>query len=83
MYGVNQNSKNERLPAYGKVQALLADGAIETNEEFQPDLVCVVEGWMFETSFYIPSLFWFNIMRSEVRKKKWLIYKPARKISGY
>jgi hypothetical protein len=84
-YYVNHNSKGESLPSVGKAQALVADGATPTKPYFQPNLVCVVENGPFDAAGYCYSEGEFKAFTipGDLRRKTWLIYEPAAKLSGY
>jgi hypothetical protein len=68
---------------FGKREALIQDSAIETDEKFKPELVCIIEGFWLDLCVYIPNVEIFDLIRADGRRKHWLIYNHAKQISGY
>lgn len=83
VFCLHKNNKGEKLPVFEKRQALIDDGAIETNEEFKSDLVCIIEGFWLDLCAYVATNEQFDYLRSDGRRKHWLIYNHAKKLSGY
>lgn len=83
LFCLHKNSTGESLPVFGKIEALIQDGAIETDEEFKPELVCIIEGFWLDLCAYVATTEQFNYLQSDGRRKHWLIYKHAKKLSGY
>jgi hypothetical protein len=75
------------LPAKGKVQVLIDNGAEELNGNinFQENLVCVVENMFFDAVGYVFSQSEFDAFNhpSDDRKKTWLIVPNAPELAGY
>lgn len=83
-YYINENSKGEILPSIGKVEALIADGAIIMSKgEYVPDCtVCVVNNGAFEAAAYAHSEQEFNyFMEPDGRPKIWLMFDKAKKLA--
>lgn len=75
---INRISTGEPLPATGKAQALIQDGARITHAEFQPNLICVVEnpGGLFDAALYceIETDFIRTQNKLDTRKKVYLVH---------
>lgn len=85
-YYIDKNSANTPLGALGKAQALIADGArqISPPTTFQENLVCVVDNRIFEAAAYCYSPEEMEeFLRPDGRRKVWLVYEHAAKLSGY
>ena len=85
-YYINTNSKGRDLPSKGKVQVLITDGATIVPEpsEFTSNLVCVVENPLFDAAGYCYSSQEMKHFKyPDGRKRTWLIYEHAQKLSGY
>lgn len=82
-YYINQNSKNQDLPAIGKVNALIQDGAkVIIPNEFEENLVCVVDNGFFEAAAYMYNESEFEYFKSETsRPKKFLVYEYAKELA--
>jgi hypothetical protein len=83
LFCLHKNSTGEKLPVFEKRKALIQDGAIETDEKFKPELVCIIEGFLLDLCAYVATTEQFDYLRSDGRRKHWLIYNHAKKISGY
>lgn len=75
------------LPAKGKAQTLIDNGAQKVNGEvtLQENLVCVVENMFFDAAGYVFSqseLDAFNHPEDD-RRKTWLIVPNAPQLAGY
>lgn len=81
---VNTDSKGNQLPASGKVQALVADGAEVTDASFKPNLVCVVNNGFFEAAGYAFCEEEFEAFNqpSDTRPKTWLVYEHAAELAS-
>lgn len=84
-YYINSTSKGVRLPAKGKANQLIFDGAKRVKNEFQENLVCVVDNGPFEAAAYAFSEDEFNAFNDpdDNRNKEWLVYPHAKSLSGY
>lgn len=84
-YYINETSKGDALPAKGKLEKLLEDGAtIVDGKTFQENMVCVVENWMFDAAGYAYSEEEMAAFNEQCgRKKTWVIYEHAKSLSGY
>lgn len=74
-------STGRRLPAMYIAQALIKDGAIKLKEEpedFEEDLVCVVED---EFVCYIQDPIDFQNTIRDPRGKTWLLYEHASSLA--
>jgi hypothetical protein len=81
------------LPPIGKVEKLIADGAVLTDgEKFEDNLVCVVLNHKpvftskpFEAAVYVYSESEFESVKEpdtgEQRKRTWLIYPHAKELA--
>ncbi len=81
---LNIDSKNNPLPALGKTQALVADGAkiIPAPLRWSENLVCVADNGMFECAAYCYDeqemrAFAYN----DGRFKLWLKYDKAKELA--
>jgi hypothetical protein len=84
-YYINYNSKGIALPACGKANALIADGAKEVSgNNYEENLVCVVENGLFDAAMYC-YLDEYEYVKSnpDNRKKRWLVYEHAKQLCGY
>jgi len=78
---INHTFTEEPLPALGKVQALVADGAkvIQRPTIWEEDLVCVANNGFFECAAYLYSQ---NELEAfaypDGRTKTWLKYSHAK-----
>ena len=54
-YYINETQEGTPLPACGKADALIADGALEVPKAFQENLICVVENGPFDAAAYVYS----------------------------
>lgn len=84
-YYINYNSKGIELPAKGKADALIADGAKEVSgERYEENMVCVVENSFFDAAMYCyPEEYQYVKENPDQRPKRWLVYDHAKKLSGY
>jgi hypothetical protein len=82
---ISITSTGKVLPDLYVVQALLRDGAIKikTPEEFQENLVCVIEDITHESVCYIQDPVDFNRVLDDDRRKTWLIYEHAENLAEY
>jgi len=78
---INKNSKGEILPNLGKVQALINDGAVITDERFKENLVCVVEQGLFDAAAYMYSENEHEEFIYTVRTRTWLVYDKAKELA--
>jgi hypothetical protein len=71
------------LPASGKAQKLIEDGAKVVNAEFQPNLVCVVDNGFFEAAGYCFNENEFEAFNSpsDPRPKIWLVHPDAENLA--
>jgi hypothetical protein len=82
---VNQTSKGPTGASFAeKCQALLEDGAVKVNPtEFQPNLVCVVDNFIFAAAGYAydeQEFKAFNIS-SDTRPKQWFVYEKVEQFA--
>ena len=83
---INQDSQGNILPACGKAKKLVADGALIIPEpkEFKEGLVCVLENGLFDAEGYaFDKKEMEEFKRNDGRRKTWLYYEHAKKLSGY
>jgi hypothetical protein len=82
-YYINETSDGKGLPASGKVQALLNDGAKIVKAEFQTNLVCVVDNGFFEAAGYCYSESEFQAFNhpTDNRPKTWLVHPKAKELA--
>lgn len=81
---INENSKGTPAPNKGKVDFLINDGAIRTKPLWQPNLVCVVQGALFDAAGYCYSEEEMKeFARDDGRQKTFLIYEHAKQLSGF
>lgn len=85
-YYINQIN-GKILPAKDKANFLIENGAIkvEGKLEFQENLVCVVENFLFDAAGYAYCEFEMDAFNSpyDNRKKTWLIVPNAAELAGY
>lgn len=84
-YYINYNSKEIALPAKGKADALIADGAKEVDgNKFEENLVCVVQNGHFDAALYCDANEFDFIKRfPDPRPKRWVVYEQAKTLSGF
>lgn len=84
-YYISKDSKGNPLPATGKVEALLKDGAKVVEPVFQENLVCVVENGHFDAAGYAFDKREFKAFShdGDPRKRTWLVYEHAAELSDY
>lgn len=86
-YYINSTSTGIHIGAdyENKVAHLIADGATKTTgDTFEENLVCVIDNGFFAAAAYIYSEDEYNEFKfDDGRLKQWLIYKDAKKLSGY
>ena len=82
-YYINQNSKNQDLPAIGKLNALIEDGAkVIIPNEFEENLVCVIDNGFFEAAAYMYNKDEFDYFKSDnSRPRKFLKYEHAKELA--
>lgn len=86
---INKNSKGETLPAKGKAEKLIQDGAKELDGgiigeflEYQPNMICVVDNGLFEACGYAYNEAEFNAFNHvDGRPKRWFSYEYAEKLA--
>lgn len=80
---INKTSTGQYLQSLGKAAALIADGAKITHAEFQPNLICVVEGEKFDAALYCETEHDFlrTTDKHDTRKKVYLIHPQAALIA--
>lgn len=85
-YYINQIN-GKLLPTHNKADFLIENGAtiVEGKVEFQENLVCVVENFLFDAAGYIYSNFELEEFNNpyDKRPKTWLIVPDAAKLAGY
>ena len=83
-YFINQDSKGNILPSQGTIKCLIKDGAKIVSSDFQYNLVCVVETMGIESAVFIHDQAEMDYFKSPCgRKKTWLVYSHAKRLSGY
>jgi len=86
-YYINHLSNGELLKATGKAMRLIEDGGREIlkPKTFVENLVCVVENMCFDAAGYIYSEAELKAFSDpdDYRRKWWIIYPNAAKLSGY
>jgi len=77
---LDKTKNGDDLPAKGKVEAILADGGEIVDAEYQPDLLCVIEGEIFDAAAYCYSKeeFEFFLNDGSGRKKTFIRYKDVK-----
>lgn len=84
-YYLNEMPNGEKLPASGKVQKLLMiDGAelIEEPQDWEENIVCVVDNGPFEAAAYAYSKNELEVFKyPDGRPKKWLKVPGAKEIA--
>ena len=82
---INEDSRGLSigLSADEKIRSLIADGAIRvSDDEFIPNLVCVVENYSFGAAGYCHSKEEYEQFKyPDGRKKTWLQYEHAEKLT--
>lgn len=79
---INTTSNQEPLPALGKAEKLIEDGATLARPEWQENLVCVANNGFFECAAYCYSESEFQAFVSpDGRLKQWLVYKHAKELA--
>lgn len=80
---INIDSKGNVLPAKGKAEMLIKDGAkIVKPTSFQDNLVCIVDNGMFEAAGYAYDENEFKAFNyPDGRNKIWLIYDHASNLA--
>lgn len=72
------------LPAKGKAIQIIADGGTRVDNEFQENLICVVDNGFFEAAAYCYSLEEFNeFNKNDGRSKIWVTHPKAKELSDY
>ena len=83
---INTISNGQTLPAIGKADVLVKDGAKILSTEltykpYQPNIVCIVNNGFFEAAGYAYSEDEFNAFQGSVngdyRPRTWLLYEHA------
>jgi hypothetical protein len=81
-YYINKISTGEKLPASGKVQALIDDGAEIVNPVFSENLICVVDNGEFEAAGYCYDEKQFErFSYDDGRPKTWLVHPQAKELA--
>lgn len=79
---LNQTSKHESLPAKGKADVLIADGAVEQTEPHyvHDKSVCVVSNGSFDAAAFAFNEEEFSYFRDDGtnRRKRWLECTPEQ-----
>lgn len=83
---INKNSKEEALPNFGKVEALLADGATLTDgEKFEPNLICVADRVSHDAAIYCYDEREFQYVSAANKRNEddvtWLIHPKAKELA--
>jgi hypothetical protein len=83
---INQDSRTLPLGSSfeQKVRSLIADGATRiSNEEFVPNMVCVVDNGHFGAAGYCYDQTEYNVWKHpDGRNKTWLQYEHAEKLAN-
>lgn len=82
-YYINQNTIGEDLPTKGKVEALMADGATETDSAFKENLVAVLHRIHFDAANFVYSEHELQDIMFTSCPVTYLVYPPAAVLSGY
>ena len=85
-YYINQNSKGEQLMPQNKAHQLIQDGAKKIPEPttWEEGIVCVMENPMFDAAGYCYNQNELKEFKHpDGRRKTWLLYLPAKNLSGY
>jgi len=84
-YYINSNSKGEVLSPNGKVNALVADGAVvqQTPKYIPQHSVCVIENGFFDAAAYLFNENEFNefLHDNSGRRKTFLVYAHAQELA--
>lgn len=78
---INQDSKGNQLPTKVKSEALIIDGATETDASFKENLIAISDSGMFEAAGYMFSEQEFNYFKENVNVVKWLVHPQAKELS--
>ena len=83
---INEDSRGLPIGASAshKVQSLIADGATRiSNEEFVPNMICVVDNGLFGAAGYCYDEREYNDWKQpDGRNKTWLQYEHAEKLAN-
>ena len=86
-YYVNSTSRGTILPACNKADYLILDGGKEILEpqEFQENLICVVENGLFDAALYCYCESEMNVAKNpeDLRPKRWIVHPMAAELAGY
>lgn len=77
--------QTKSLPTFdAKKEALIKMGAKETDSNFKPDLICIVDNGLFAAIAYAYNEAERDVFaREDGRYKEWFILKNADRLSGY
>ena len=80
---LNTDSRGRNLPSTGKAKTLIDDGAqIVSGEQFEENLICVVENGLFDAAAYAYSESEFKVFKmDDGRSKTWLIHPDAKTLA--
>ena len=80
---VNNTSKGTQLPAVGKAQLLIEDGATEVDgETFVENMICVVDNGAFEAAAYAYSESEYKeFKRPDGRSRVWLTHPKVKEMA--
>jgi len=80
---VNNTSTGTALPATGKADLLIEDGATEVSgNKFEENLICIVENGPFDAAAYAYSESEYNeFKKDDGRTKRWVTHPKASEIA--
>lgn len=80
---INNTSTGILLPANGKADALIADGAQVVEPIWQENLICVVANGLFDAAGYAYSKEEFEVFNQlDGRPKIWLTHPKAKQLAN-
>lgn len=87
-YYINQDSKGNQMPIFGKANALLADGGIlQDGTQFLPDLICVVDRITHEAAIFCYDQREYDYVtrsnKANDDEVTWITHPLAKELSNY
>ena len=80
---INNASTGKALPATGKADLLIEDGATEVaGDKFEENLICIVDNGFFDAAAYAYSESEYDeFKREDGRPKRWVTHPKAKEIA--